>query len=68
MKSNNLNTKTKVKHKSMKTVDNFSDLNFQSENILNRFEMNAIRGGSNTGGSIHIDEDILIPDLPKEKK
>ena len=30
--------------------------------------MNLIRGGKNTGGFIHIDEDILIPDPPKDEQ
>ena len=45
----------------MKTKANFFNQALQSETKLNRFEMNAIRGGSKTGESIHIDEDILLP-------
>ncbi|MFO7924874.1 MAG: hypothetical protein R6U58_14405 [Bacteroidales bacterium] len=29
---------------------------------LNKYEMNAIRGGTNTGGQTPVDEDILLPD------
>lgn len=38
----------------MKTIDSFYSL-------MNKIEMNAIRGGNN-GGSVPIGEDILLPD------
>jgi len=39
----------------MKTQETFFSL-------LNKVEMNAIRGGTNTGGAMPIGEDILLPD------
>lgn len=52
----------------MKTQTNFFNQTLKSESKLNRFEMNAIRGGGNTGAYTHIDEDILLEDPPKEKE
>ncbi len=51
----------------MKTLTTFFNQTLTSENSLNRFQMNAIRGGSNTGAYTHIDEDILLLDPIEEE-
>ncbi len=44
----------------MKTQENFISFLMESDNLLNKHEMNSIRGGSNGGGTTPIDEDILL--------
>ncbi len=43
----------------MKTMTDFSIF---EQNSLNKFQLNAIRGGTSGGGTADLDVDILLPD------
>ncbi|MFP4365634.1 MAG: hypothetical protein ACLFQA_00940 [Bacteroidales bacterium] len=43
----------------MNSLNSFSGL---AQNSLNKFQLNAIRGGTSGGGTADLDVDILLPD------